>query len=243
MLWSLACIIILGSLPGIFIGAIVRIKFLPNPRNFKLFVGLILMYIGGRLISDLLKKKRTHLEKSPDDVQLQQVSRNEYSSIAKFKKNSVDLAKVKTKVFKLNKIEYEFLGSEFKVNPLAILTLSFVVGIAGGIYGIGGGAIIAPVIISFFRLPVYTVAGATLAATFVSSIAGVGVYQLLAFYYPSMPLTPDWLLGLLFGIGGFAGTYCGARLQKFFPSRIIKGILVFCIVVIAFRYISGFMSN
>lgn len=43
-----------------------------------------------------------------------------------------------------------------------IFTLSFVVGIVGGIYGIGGGAIIAPFFVTFFGLPVYTVAGAAL---------------------------------------------------------------------------------
>jgi hypothetical protein len=34
-----------------------------------------------------------------------------------------------------------------------------------------------------------------------------------------------------------AGMYLGARCQRFVPSRIIKWILVFCLLVPAIRYI------
>jgi len=120
------------------------------------------------------------------------------------------------------------------------MTLSFIVGIIGGVYGIGGGAIIAPFFVSFFRLPVYTVAGAALMGTFVTSVAGVLFYQLIAPFYPGMAVAPDWALGFLFGIGGFAGMYCGARLQKFIPARIIKWILASCILFIAGQYVIGY---
>jgi uncharacterized membrane protein YfcA len=37
-----------------------------------------------------------------------------------------------------------------------------------------------------------------------------------------MAVRPDWKLGLLFGAGGLAGCYCGARLQKHLPERWIR---------------------
>ena len=57
MLWPLTWAVIIGTLPGVFIGAWVRIEFLPDPRNFKLFVGMILLYIGFRLFMDVIKNK------------------------------------------------------------------------------------------------------------------------------------------------------------------------------------------
>ena len=51
--------------------------------------------------------------------------------------------------------------------------MSLVVGLVGGIYGIGGGSIIAPVFVAMFGLPVHVVAGATLMGTLVTSMAGV----------------------------------------------------------------------
>jgi uncharacterized membrane protein YfcA len=115
------------------------------------------------------------------------------------------------------------------------------VGIVGGTYGIGGGAIIAPFLVAFFGLPIYTIAGATLMATFVTSIAGVVFYVGIAplFAHTGLAIAPDWTLGALFGAGGFLGIYCGARLQKYLPAKIIKMILILTMTLIAIRYISA----
>ena len=78
-----------------------------------------------------------------------------------------------------------------------MFVLGFAVGIVGGIYGIGGGAIIAPVLVAFLAIPVYTVAGAALLGTFITSVAGLGFYQLLALRYTGQNVAPDWLLGSL----------------------------------------------
>jgi len=115
--------------------------------------------------------------------------------------------------------------------------LSLAVGIIGGIYGIGGGAIIAPFLVTFFGVPVYVAAGTALMGIFVTSAAGVGFYHLLAPLYPDIAISPDWALGLLFGIGGMAGMYCGARLQKFVPAGIVKTVLAVFILVPAMGYI------
>jgi hypothetical protein len=115
-----------------------------------------------------------------------------------------------------------------------------IVGIIGGVYGIGGGAIIAPFFVTFFGLPVYTVAGAALMGTFVTSVAGVAFYQAIAPFHPEMSVAPDWALGILFGIGGMAGMYLGARCQKFVPTRAIKWMLAGIIVFTALKYIFTF---
>jgi hypothetical protein len=52
--------------------------------------------------------------------------------------------------------------------------------------------------------------------------------------------SPDWLLGLLFGAGGFAGMYLGARCQKFMPQKIIKLMLGTIILFLAVKYILQF---
>jgi len=76
--------------------------------------------------------------------------------------------------------------------------------------------IIAPFFVSFFNLPVYTVAGAALMGTFVTSAAGLIFYQAMAPWFPNVFVAPDLLLGILFGLGGTAGMYFGARCQNSF---------------------------
>ncbi|MBI5675228.1 MAG: sulfite exporter TauE/SafE family protein [Nitrospirae bacterium] len=236
MVWPLTWVVIIGTLPGVLIGAFLRIQYLPNPKNFKMFAGLVLLYIGGRLLKDLLIKKKSEKNKPSAEEQFQKLAR-EYGSNQGQERQ---LPRVVVKKFNLSRIAYEFYGEEFDVSAPGIMALSFIVGIIGGVYGIGGGAIIAPFFVSFFRLPVYTVAGAALMGTFVTSVAGVLFYQLIAPLYPKMTVAPDWALGFLFGIGGFAGMYCGARLQKFIPAKIIKWILAGCILFIAGQYIIGY---
>ncbi len=242
MVWPLTWAVIIGTLPGVLIGAILRIQYLPNPKNFKMFVGLVLLYIGGRLIKDLLKKEQSNGHQISAEEQFQKVVKEYYeSNQSDIASGQRQLPRTIVKKFNISRIIYEFYGQTFDINAMGIMLLSFSVGIIGGIYGIGGGAIIAPFFVSFFGLPVYTVAGAALMGTFVTSVVGVLFYQAIAPFYPEMAVAPDWALGFLFGMGGFAGMYCGARLQKFVPARLIKSILVVCILFPAIKYILAFV--
>ena len=151
-------------------------------------------------------------------------------------------AVVKTKSISLRRVEYEFWGETYSFSTLAILTLSLAVGLIGGIYGIGGGAIISPFCVAVLGLPIYTVAGAALAGTLITSIAGVAYYHLLAAtsIAGSVAIAPDWLQGTLFGVGGLLGTYVGARIQKFLPDKIIKTVLCLLVLFLAFSYIAQY---
>ena len=239
MVWPITWVVIIGTVPGVLIGVFLRIQYLPDPRIFKMFAGLVLLYIGGRLLKDLLIKKDGGKNKTSAEEQFQKLIKH-YKSKQGHEKH---LPKTVVKKFNLSRIVYEFYGEEFDISALGIMTLSFIVGIIGGVYGIGGGAIIAPFFVSFFRLPVYTVAGAALMGTFVTSVTGVLFFQLIAPFYPDMAVAPDWALGILFGTGGFAGMYCGARMQKHVPSQIIKWILAGCILFPASKYIIGFFTG
>lgn len=117
-----------------------------------------------------------------------------------------------------------------------MFSLSFIVGIVGGTYGIGGGAIIAPFCMAVFHLPVYTVADASLLGTFITSVAGVFFYSVLP-AQGGISCAPDWYLGLLFGAGGFAGMYLGARVQKFVPQKFLKLLIGLLITFLAGGYI------
>ena len=203
MVWPVAWAILFGTLPGVFVGALIRVRYLPDPRSCKLFVGCVLLYMGIRL-----------LRSQPA------------SAIA-------GPAIVKACHASARRIEYDFGGEHFSLSPIALAGMAVVVGVVGGIYGVGGGAIIAPYLMAILRLPAYTVAGAALAGTLLTSIAGVAGFAILG-------QTPDWQLGLLFGAGGLAGSYFGARLQKRVPERWIRSFVAVAVIAIAAGYTAEF---
>ncbi|UCD36532.1 MAG: sulfite exporter TauE/SafE family protein [Nitrospiraceae bacterium] len=219
MSWPLTAVIVAGTLPGVFLGYYLRVLIFPDPGTFKLFVGLVLLYPGLRLLYEALSPSRP----------------------ATGSGTNVMGKTVRTIAFTLRTVEYAFLGERYSFSTAAMFFLSLAVGVIGGIYGIGGGAIIAPFCVAVFHLPVHTIAGATLLGTFITSVAGVLFYSVIP-AQGGLQTSPDWLLGLLFGAGGFAGMYLGARCQKFVPQNAIKLLLGVLILIVVFRYVTHFFS-
>jgi uncharacterized membrane protein YfcA len=104
-----------------------------------------------------------------------------------------------------------------------VIALAVVVGVVGGIYGIGGGSILGPVLVGV-GMPVARVAPAALASTFVTSAAGAVTFGLLGFVAPGA-VAPNWTVGLACGLGGLLGGYAGARLQPRLPERGLRLLL------------------
>jgi len=168
MAWPLTWVIIVGTLPGTFIGYYFRIYYLPDPRTFKMFVGIILLHIGSRLLYEMTGRAQA------DKAQQCDLNKNFAERIKRIKGQHRSQTKaeippeavVRTITFNLKEIEYEFWGERFRFSVPSMFLLALIVGIVGGTYGIGGGAIIAPFCVTVFRLPIYTVAGAALLGTF-----------------------------------------------------------------------------
>jgi uncharacterized protein len=238
MNWPLAWNIIIGTLPGLVLGMVIRIVYLPDPKMFKLFAGCVLFYIGGRMLFTMVMAKAGDSAAKAAESKMRSQLNPKTEAAPGASHNSA----IRTLNWSLSKTEYEFFGERFSFHTTGLFLLALVVGLIGGIYGIGGGAIIAPFIVAFFGLPIHTIAGATLMGTCVTSIGGVILYQFLGpvIAAPNMSVTPDWLLGFLFGIGGFVGMYFGASAQKHVPAAIIKPVLAIVISALGIKYIADY---
>ncbi|MET9142093.1 sulfite exporter TauE/SafE family protein [Streptomyces parvulus] len=110
-----------------------------------------------------------------------------------------------------------------ELSQQVLAALALTVGVIGGIYGIGGGSLLGP-ILSASGVPMSRLAPATLAATFTTSTAGAVAYAVLALV-SSGPVAPDWWLGLACGAGGLVGGYLGARFQPHLPETALRLLL------------------
>jgi uncharacterized protein len=183
----LALVLIVGTLPGVIAGSVIRVELLPGARVFDLVVAAVLLPLGVWL--GLTSPTRPGTEPRP---------------------------------------------ARAVPRPVLIL-LAAAVGCVGGIYGIGGGSILAPVLISTGRSP-REVAPASLASTFVTSVAGVITFLILSVHHRG-PVAPDWPTGIALGIGGLAGAYTGARIQHRLPDTLIRRMMGVLVIAIGVRYL------
>jgi uncharacterized membrane protein YfcA len=197
--------------------ALLRATLLSDPDAFQVFAGLVLLYLGVRLLYEVRVGRRGGEEgDKPGD-------------------SSVTIVVRASKL----RVEYGYGGKRYGFGTPSLFALSLVVGVVGGMYSIEGGSIIAPFLVTVLGLPVYTVAGATLIRTFVTSVAGVVFFEALAALHfgAQAGIAPDYLLGVVLGVGGLAGTYAGARLQQYIPDLGIRVLLGTLITVLGLRYV------
>ena len=221
MIPSLTWVVVAGTAPGVIVGQLVRLTWLPAPGPFKAFVGCVLLYIAVRMALEMRRPgNRAARGRGPSDWT------------------------VRCLEFNIRRLVFEFQGRRYECGTRFVFLVSLVVGMVGGIYGIGGGALMAPFFVAHLGLPVHTIAGATLMGTFLTSVVGVVFSQLIAPFYRSkgMAVAPDWLLGSLFGVGGMLGIYLGARVQRFVPAKWLKGMLTAILIGVALNYLWGYLA-
>ena len=108
-------------------------------------------------------------------------------------------------------------------SPLTLGLIGFSVGVVGGLYGIGGGSLLAPILV-VSGYAVTAVAPAALACTAATSTVGVVVFTLLSLGDQS-DVAPVWWLGVAMGVGGAAGSYIGIRIQNRLPEPFLRRLL------------------
>lgn len=187
----LAGLLVAGTLPGVIAGAIVRVQWLSNSRDFTFIAAGVLLALGLWLLAGSRPLPRER--------------------------------EITTRL------------------RAWVWLLALVVGVVGGIYGIGGGSLLAPILIAL-GFSVYEVAPATLVATFLTSLAGIATYQVLALSHGGA-VAPEWVLGAFLGAGGFAGAYCGARLQSHLPERSLRRLLGSVACLVAVRYLQSAITE
>ncbi len=119
-----------------------------------------------------------------------------------------------------------------KVSPVAKQYLSYVLvgivaGYFSGLFGIGGGFIMVPLLTFLLGFPVKRAAATSLAAIFLTAIAGVIGYAINDGVV--------WAAAIALSVGSVVGSFIGARLLQVIPQRVIIWIYVILLTVLAVR--------
>jgi uncharacterized membrane protein YfcA len=176
--------LVLGTVPGVVLGAVLRVSLVPGVGVFRLLLAVLLGPLGVLVLT-----------RRPDS------------------------GRAPTR----------------RLADRGVTLVAFAAGVAGGIYGIGGGSLLSPVLVSC-GLPLKSVAPAALVSTLLTSIVGASTYALLALT-ASGPVAPDWVLGIACGLGGLIGGYLGARIQPRLPQTALRLLLGTIALALAIGYL------
>ncbi|MBZ5203143.1 sulfite exporter TauE/SafE family protein [Planomicrobium chinense] len=118
----------------------------------------------------------------------------------------------------------------------AALVLTFAVGFASGLFGIGGGSIMVPAMILLFLFPPHVAVGTSMFMVFLSAI----VNSITHFSLGNIP----WIYTLAVVPGAYIGAKIGAGLNKKLQSETLVVILRIALLVLGVRSIyEGLFSS
>ncbi len=118
-----------------------------------------------------------------------------------------------------------------------VLVMAAVVGVAAGLFGVGGGVLLVPLLVLLFGFSQHTAQGTSLTAL----VAPVG---LLAFINYADAHQVSWTVGLLIMPGVFVGGLLGGRLaQKISPRRMRQAFAIFLFVLGVWQIASAWLMH
>ncbi len=116
-----------------------------------------------------------------------------------------------------------------------ILVVACVVGVCAGLFGVGGGVLLVPLLVLLFAFEQHTAQGTSLMAL----VPPVG---LLAFLNYSHAHEVSWTVGLLIMPGVIIGSLVGSRLaQRLSPRRMRRVFAVFLLLLGVWQVTSAWL--
>ena len=125
-------------------------------------------------------------------------------------------------------MEFFLPVAQIQVNIFIILTLSFCVGLISGLFGIGGGFLMTPILIFLGIPPTFAVANEA------NNILGVSVSGALTHWFRK---TLDYKMGIMIVSGGVGGTIVGVIIFHYLKemgiiNTIISLAYIYMLVII-----------
>ena len=122
-----------------------------------------------------------------------------------------------------------FHRSKMSTSLLPILALGGVIGFIGTVLGIGGGFLVVPALIYFFRVPTSVVVGTSLFQILVTMLVATMLHAVFS-------QAVDVLLALALVIGGVIGAQFGARTGQALKGEQFRILLAILILLVGIRF-------
>jgi uncharacterized protein len=116
-----------------------------------------------------------------------------------------------------------------------LVAVGLVAGAIGGVYGLGGAAVVVPWLVAVERIGLRTAAAPGLVVTLVTSVLGLLAFVVADAVGIGDAAGPEWANGLALGLGGAAGALVGVRLQPHLPVGLLRTLLALAAITAGVR--------
>ncbi len=209
-----AALIATGLIVGALGGAQIALA-LPDTALKQLY-GVFLIYVGWRFA----EPRKVWAARQAESKTEKNNFTAESAESAEKNKVKAEKSKVKTESAEIQMAWYLMLG------------VGLIAGIASGLFGIGGGLVIVPILVGLLHYDQKRAVGTSLAAL----LPPVGLGAVLSYYDAGKIDIPT--AGLI-AIGLIFGAFAGAKIALGLPSSTIKRMYGVFLIVISFKFILG----
>jgi uncharacterized protein len=122
-----------------------------------------------------------------------------------------------------------FHRSKMSTSIIPLIALGAVIGFIGTVLGIGGGFLVVPALIYFFRVPTSVVVGTSLFQILITMIVATLLHATIS-------QAVDILLALTLVVGGVIGAQFGARTGQALKGEQFRLLLALLILVVGIRF-------
>nr|WP_092917855.1 sulfite exporter TauE/SafE family protein [Agrococcus baldri] len=117
------------------------------------------------------------------------------------------------------------METEHRRPIFALIAIGLLSGFLSGMFGIGGGIVIVPLLVMLAKFPRKLAAGTSLGAIVPAALVGVASYAAVG--------NVDWLVALILVVGSVTGAQVGAHLLHKLPVLAIRWAFIAFLVVVA----------
>ncbi|MFY9314581.1 MAG: sulfite exporter TauE/SafE family protein [Burkholderiales bacterium] len=219
-----------GGIAGALVGSWASTRYLPDLRAYRQVFGLLTLAVAGRLLYELAPRYRASqgvLERSVAAFEFAMARCRDEGRLGEMKRLGVRMLERSVSV-----VRFQFFGETFSFNPSVAVIAGLAVGVVSSSFGVGGGFLLVPFLVSIFKFPVFIVAGTAVFSVLLSSTASVGNYL-------NLGSRIDWPLMAIEVAGVALGSLAGPYLSTFMKGLWLRSALTLILIYIGMGYVFG----
>jgi hypothetical protein len=212
----------LGSLIGSQVGPFIRVRYLSEPVPFKAIVGVALFWLGAHLVWEITPwylRKRDAQRRFAESFRARA---REAAAAGRLPSGIPEGARIQTVERSWRTLRIAFMDQEWTLSVPVLFALGVGVGVVASTFGVGGGFLMTPLLVTLFKIPMYVIVAATIPFVMVQSLVGLFAYMVVVPALTGHYDSPEWAFSFFVAAPAVLGAWLAAKTQRFVPESSLK---------------------